>query len=300
MECASQNLVPNGGFEDGVDGCPTIIGGITDECAHWYASITAHPDSVPTPDWFHECSEQETLSPPDIAFGNQAPFEGEGYSGLVTFAGPFSDYREIIGVALNEPLEIGMSYLVKFKYVFTSNEGNEILSSNLGFNFSTHAEYSLSGFPTNTSHYYIDSIIPQSSEWQEISIDFAADSSYTHFHIGNFFDDQNTDTALAGLASYFLIDDVSITSTLNTQTSPDFHFYDVYPNPTRNFIYVKFQQAIKANLTVYNMQGGVMFSNQLNHQSGIVILDMESLSSGHYILRIETLNFSSYERIIKM
>ena len=193
----SQNLIPNGSFEEGIN-CPSTIGNITEECTAWYASLIDNEGPNPTPDWFHECSEFDLLAPPDIAFGYQLPYEGGGYVGLATFSSNHSEAREIVGVELLEPLAIGETYLVEFFLTEVSNIGFAIFTNNIGYNFSTHPFYDVANFPINTSHFSIDTVVHSSSEWTQVISEFTADSNYTHFHIGNFYDDASTDTVLAG------------------------------------------------------------------------------------------------------
>lgn len=298
---SGQNLVPNGGFEEGVEDCPIFIGGFNDECALWYSSISSHPDSLESsPDWFHECSEEDVLSPPEISFGTQIPFEGSGYAGLVAFAAPLEDFREIIGVELIEPLSIGQSYLVQFRYSLTSTPGNAIWCNNLGFNFSTHQNYLASEFPINQSHFSIDSIIPESNEWSTVSQIFTADSAYTFFHIGNFYDDNNTATLFDGFSSYFLIDEVSISETLSSSMSDLKNFCSVFPNPTRDHLSVTFSVATRMSYRVVNMQGVVLLNRSHQAPQERFSIDLNKLKPGYHILEIITPKTSFHETIIKI
>ena len=76
-----QNLVPNGSFEEGVV-CPTFLGTLDTECANWFGSMTAAEGEVwSTPDWYHDCSEVDFMSPPEVFLGVREPAEGIGYAG---------------------------------------------------------------------------------------------------------------------------------------------------------------------------------------------------------------------------
>jgi hypothetical protein len=296
----AQNLVPNGSFEEGIT-CPSFIGSVTEECADWYASlIHINPDLNPTPDWFHTCSEIEAFTPPEIAFGFQVPADGDGYVGLINVTMQQQDYRETIGVALIEPLNIGDLYFVNFKVSLVSNPGNAIYSNNIGFNFSTHPYYNEAQFPINTSHFAVDTIIPLTDDWTLISEEFVADSTYGYFHIGNFYDDANTDTLLSGLSSYFIVDEVSIFSTLNTDDTKT-KGYKIFPNPSGRYINIQFNiPQEKFEYTIYSVHGVMLLTGAQVNSASQIEIDISSVSSGYYILEISTQRIKSHETIIKL
>jgi hypothetical protein len=233
----AQNLVPNGGFEEG--NCVGYPGNLV-ECNDWFSSLT--PFEETTPEWFHSCIDDDNFSTPDVAFGFQEPYEGLGYGGLIgLITNAPASYREIIGVNLIEPLEVGSSYEVKFRFsTLTNAPETTILINNLGFNFSTHPYYSNAAFPTNSSHFAIDTVIHLTEEWLEVYEVFVADSSYQYLHIGNFFDDNLTSSIFpteSAFISYFVIDDVSVNELkVNTVSSSEKAGIKIYPNPCQDYI----------------------------------------------------------------
>lgn len=298
----AQNLVPNGSFEEGIT-CPSFVGNLTEECAFWYSSII--DDEGSTPEWFHECSEFDFFQPPEVAFGNQVPAEGGGYVGFATYRiGSIGvDFREIVGVQLIEELNIGQTYLVEFKVSSLEPSGNYLNNNNIGFNFSTHPTYSLSGFPTNTSHYKVDTIITLSEEWTQISVDFTADSAYSYFHIGNFYDDANTEFIIENdlsQAGYYVADDVSVTESLNTNTTNrKTSFVQIYPNPAKNILTIKMPPEIDWNeLHIFDAQGREAMRYQNSTQNSNHIIPINTLSPGIYFLKIVTPEAIYSERFI--
>jgi hypothetical protein len=294
----AQNLVPNGSFEEGIT-CPSFVGNVTEECAFWYGSLIDEAEADPTPDWFHTCSEFELLSPPQIAFGIQIPFDGGGYLGVVAFSRNFSNYRELIGIALTEPLVIGESYLVEFQISATSTPGNAVWCNNIGFNFSTHPSYTTNSFPPNSSHFAIDTIIPESSEWTQVSEIFIPDSSYNYFHIGNFYTDSNTDTLQSGLSAYFLIDQVNITQSLFSSIEDELKF-SLFPNPATDILTVRsFSNTENMNFEIIDIIGKVIASGTIEKSNTISTINVSHLNSGIYFLNLVTSKTKTNEVFIK-
>jgi hypothetical protein len=297
-----QNLVPNGGFELG--DCDTIgYPGNLDEVDNWFSSI---PDlDVTTPEWFHQCIPEEFFQPPEVAFGTQDAV-GEGYAGLIaySFNSPADwDYREIIGVQLTAPLIEGNSYIVSLKYSHVTNYPEfAIMVNNFGFNFSTHQFYDIPSFPINQSHYSVDTIVPLSSqdEWFEISHIFEADSNYQYLHIGNFFDNELTDTLWNGINygvyQYYVVDEVSVTSVLsdNFQNKKT---VNVYPNPLRDsFTIEPTQNEIIEKVELISLDGRSLQINVPKKSCMSCQFDVPSeVSDGMYLLRVSTLNKNIYQ-----
>ena len=287
--------------------CPSTVGNVTSECANWYGSIIAHPDSIPTPDWFHTCSEFDFFSPPEVAFGIQETAHGEGYVGIMTFWNSPAgiDYREIIGVELTQPLTVDETYLVEFKVSSLEPYDSFLITNNIGFNFSTNSHYDSFNFPFNSSHFTIDSVIGVSSDWVQVSTEFTADSTYNFFHIGNFYDDLNTEVILENdLAQdgYYVIDDVRITPLLSNSdlTSASRHL-EIYPNPTRTQLSIVLanEESIKL-ISILTLNGRKILSENRRAESSSATINTERLLNGAYLIEIETSKNKYYEVFIKM
>ncbi|MGB6036155.1 MAG: T9SS type A sorting domain-containing protein [Cryomorphaceae bacterium] len=297
---SAQNLVPNGSFEEGIT-CPTSTGNVTAECADWYGSISS-ADFEPTPEWYHECSELDAFNPPTVAFGTQFPADGAGYIGLIAYTTVSANYRELVGVELLEPLEIGISYLVDFYICNITPDNIGLATNNFGFNFSTNAQYSDLDFPTNQSHFFIDTIIPRSDEWLHVSEVFTADSAYSYFHLGNFFDDGNTLINSVGpnnYLGYYAIDNVSISSTLAINEGRQaLNRIEVFPNPAKKFI--RFRLLPSEDLTYYRIfdaRGAFIQSGE--RTSDQKTIDINHLSKGLYIIILTVSKNQYYGKFIK-
>ncbi len=112
----SQNLVPNGDFEEYLI-CPDLDSGYTiDDCTvSWFGP------GVGTPDYFNSCSQQldiygqTSMSTPLNGFGFQEPNSGEGYIGLITgLVNGEGSYYEYASVKLFEPLEAYRYYRIEY------------------------------------------------------------------------------------------------------------------------------------------------------------------------------------------
>ncbi|MCZ4410781.1 T9SS type A sorting domain-containing protein, partial [Cryomorphaceae bacterium 1068] len=299
---SAQNLIPNGGFEEGIT-CPSFVGNVTEECANWYGSLLNNEDDDPTPDWFHTCAEFESLTPPEVAFGYQNTYEGNGYAGIVTYGTNDSDYRETIAVQLLENLIVGQTYLVEFKISSLPNNDIGIGTNNIGYNFSTHPYYLVQNFPINSSHFNIDTVIPLSDSWYSVSEVFIADSTYSYFHLGNFFDASSINTEFGSPNSfmgYYVIDNVSITPILSNSLE-SFQHFKLYPNPARSILTIENLQNSTniSEIAVLKINGTRVERFNFSQRNIQYELDISSLSQGLYILQIITPKTMYYEKFIK-
>jgi hypothetical protein len=298
---SAQNLVPNGSFEEGIE-CPSFIGNVTAQCSDWYGSILSDNENDPTPEWFHDCSELEAFTPPDVAFGFQFPQEGLGYAGLVSYISVDNNYRETIGVELNEPLQEGNTYLVEFFVSNISLVETGFGVNNFGFNFTTYSHYIESSFPINESHFSIDSIISIGSSWIFVSEQFESDSAYTHLHIGNFFDADNIIIDSNGLnvgLGYFGVDNVSVTETLSLKNQSNLKSSVViYPNPTSNSLTIELPaNEILTELSIYSTEGQLVSNQSELYVKNKMNLDISDLPTGMYFVLAES-NKSIYRELL--
>ncbi|MGB6038155.1 MAG: T9SS type A sorting domain-containing protein [Cryomorphaceae bacterium] len=303
LNVSAQNLVPNGSFEEVVN-CPEFSSNLDSECPHWYTSLISDDGIVSSPEWFHTCSEVDVMTPPNTGFGNQPPFDGEGYAGLAGIRLSTPNFREVIAVELEQTLEIGASYLIEFKAANMYFPEFAIASNRLGFNFSTHEFYDNSSFPINTSHYSHTEIMPVSNEWLTISHVFVADSAYQFLHLGNFYEDGETDFQADfpnSNSSYYAIDDVSVTVALNTSNPGiDRNVVQLFPNPANDILNIKMPQEIEINqLHILDSKGRTMVSDKSNRNSNRAI-SISALQSGIYFIKIETSKTLYHEAFIKI
>jgi outer membrane protein OmpA-like peptidoglycan-associated protein len=219
--------------------CPWLIGRFSSNVKDW---------SIPnlgTTDFFSFCSET-------VGYNNyngfQNPKEGKTYAGFYLFSR--DNYREYIQGKLSKNLEAGKAYQIKF-YISLADRSTHALNcisilmseEILGFNNRAKPKENASVLTNKKTKYqnfkhisesYIkpkkytkkafqlydiesDSFYNNREEWVELSYQFIANGSETHFSIGNFKSNKNSDvqeilktTKTKHQFSYYYIDNVSI------------------------------------------------------------------------------------------
>jgi hypothetical protein len=296
----TQNLVPNGGFEEGVT-CPEFLGDLDGRCLNWYTSIINSDNLNLSPDWYHECSSVDILSPPEVALGILIPSEGDGYAGLVIHKPNFDNVRENVAVELTQPLEAGHSYSVSFDLGKLNGLAAKIACNNFGFNFSTHPYYSADSFPINQAHFNIDTIIELENEWLSVEKVFMADSAYSYLHFGNFFDDENTDFIIQGspaVDAYYTLDNVEVSMILSNADKAEEVQIKLFPNPAQDRFTIQAPEGI-AEYAIYNLSGDLLKSEK-GYGNASIESDIAHLPAGVYVLHLTTETQSYYERVVKL
>ncbi|WMI65045.1 T9SS type A sorting domain-containing protein [Aestuariibaculum sp. YM273] len=91
------------------------------------------------------------------------------------------------------------------------------------------------------------------------------------------------------------------TETLSLK-SPELFSFNLYPNPTKSFVNLKFNNNISSmvNIDIYNLQGTLVQSTKKELQNSHLQLDVSFLSDGFYFLKVnDGLNSLSKKLIIK-
>jgi gliding motility-associated-like protein len=209
--CLGQpNLVPNPGFEE-ISQCPSPFGEFS-LLNHWFIVTDS-------PDLYSIC--QPMVSPLGNFYGKQLPLSGENYPGAVMYVNNGSNGREYFGVKLINKLIAGAEYCVTF-YVSLADTCDYAIN-NIGCLFTKT-------IPTPTGPGNVINIAPQilnngvnnpltsKTEWMKIEGSFVAQGDEEYLTIGNFSDDNSTDTIFIGgsnlgigyLASYYWVEDVTV------------------------------------------------------------------------------------------
>jgi len=289
----AQNLVPNPSFEDTIQ-CPISLNEV--------GSLVGWTGYGNTPDYFHTCHTLAGLAGvPSNYYGFQQPRSGKGYCGMLTYT--FSgSAREPIGVNLVTPLIIGQKYYAS-AYVCMANCSNQsgYGSNKLGFIFTNTSYSSSNPIPiSNFAHIYSDSIITDTLNWIQIFGSFIADSTYSKFAFGNFFDDLSTDTIntinCVNQLAYYYIDDICISTDSNyctnwtgvTESYLDNSQIKVFPNPTKDIISIFSQEKIEA-IQIINSMGQVIYIDNTINKNKIEV-SMGKFNKGIYFIRIKENN----------
>ncbi len=304
--CSAQNLVPNGSFEEVIN-CPEVLGALHTDCADWFSSVVI-PGGMftPSPDWYHPCSPQALLVPPETILGFVEPSNGEALAGFLTYYQNGQDIREIIGVQLESLLTPGSLYSLSFDLFHTLAPNHEYATNNVGVRFTTYQGYeSLEDAVTNDVHLNIDTILFTEDLWQSFQFQFEADSGYQYMHIGNFFDDINTliggPPEVVSVGSYYFIDNVVLQLespvSINDNSSKQSEV-SVFPNPVQDYFTIGSPEGI-TKYTLYNLSGDQIRSEEVSNSTSLKS-DISFLPSGIYILQVTTQTNSYYERVVKI
>lgn len=305
------NLVLNPSLEQ-YSLCPYNQGQIN-YASNWYS----FGGSV---DYFNKC---DTLYPdfmvPNNWGGYQQPASGFAYGALGTYLNITGDtsqsnVREYAGGDLSSPLTIGTKYFVSFKVSLSLSDYILVntASNNVGVNFSTISYTGFDPFPiTNTAKVNASSIITDTASWTQIFGSFIADSAYEYIVLGNFFDDNNTDTiSMNGgcdtCTAYYFFDDICVSTDslfalnyvfVNVDEYWDSVPLEIYPNPIVDLLSINNLSGDLFEIRIYDGFGRNVAHNFLEPY-GIISFDFLNLINGiYYILIITNNNFITYKTI---
>ncbi|HNR18796.1 MAG TPA: T9SS type A sorting domain-containing protein [Bacteroidia bacterium] len=300
---AQVNLVPNPSFEDTVY-CPCCTNQ-TDACLGWSAYRS-------TPEYLSTCPSSSGLGVPlNYGFGYQYPRTGNGMTGVATYRKPTSpngpNYREHIGCQLLSPLVIGTKYYISLYINFANNPNIAIAANKMGCRFSMQTYAPLNPSPvTNYADVYSDSIYQNSVDWLKVSGSFIPTQNYQYLILGNFFDDNNTDTLNVSQfpdIAYYYVDDVCVSTdsnycqtwtALNNENKQDVGL--TINTFSENAILIKSEVLIK-NVSVIDLSGRIelerKFVNYYSYQ-----INVSNLTSSIYLLKVETLEDIFYKKVI--
>lgn len=283
-----QNLLPNPSFEDTVS-CPSNQGQIS-LSMYWTNPTQA------TPDYFNSCSTANfgVAGVPSNGFGNQTPLTGVSYGGFYAFNRPFPNTREYIQSSLLSPLSSNHDYAVSL-YVCLSDASQYSVSS-IGAYFSTTAISTVGTTVINVTPQVQNqpsNVLNDRNNWILISGTFTAAGSEQYMTIGNFMNDNSSDTTFLGNIggnniTYYYIDDVSVIDLgpVGIKENENRAPLKVSPNPSDGkFSISGFASSESvAHIEIVDVAGSVLFKQDQAIESGSVGLNLQ-LSDGIYFLR---------------
>jgi len=197
----SQNLVPNGGFEE--------YSSLPNNYSQYYKAIgwtnvNGNPQGPPyaSPDYFH------TLGTLGTYFGQIAPNSGSGQMGFYPYLQSLGDAREYISRQLASPLITGQEYQLSFYLTNGTGGAYTARIDNMAIHFSTNPLVQLVDEVIQlTPTIELPGVIDLPNSWQQYVITFTATEPAEHITIGNFELDAAT-TAIGGSSSYYFVDDI--------------------------------------------------------------------------------------------
>ena len=294
-----QNLVQNPSFET-YTACPISDSQVAD-ASGWI-------DFRGTSDYYNSCASSTSYTEcnvPSNFSGYQFPHTGNAYCGVITFD-KAGFYREAMGSLLSSQLIIGQKYYVSFYTSLTLKAPNDAyVANNIGAKFTTisYNTYQQSNqIPINNiAQLHYPSLLTDTTNWTQVTGSFIADSTYQYIVIGNFFDDQHTDTSRLGhgfvlpIESYYFIDDVCVSTDsvyANTwaegieQVKENKGSFTAYPNPFGDGTTVKYyvpDNAGNAQIVFYDEFGTQLKTFAITETgNGQLNITAGSLAAGTY------------------
>lgn len=285
----AQNLVPNGSFEEYVK-CPNGLDQLY-VCSGWWNSRASC-------DYYNSCSEQGALSVPLNVFGYQDALDGNAYAGFTTID-VFPEYREHLMAQLIEPLIIGEEYYFSFYVSRAAYNGSSFSrgSNRHGIRF-TNTIYDgteLNSSPVDNFAFGVnEDIIMDTLFWHQVKGSFIADSDYEYVIIGNFFDDNHTDTLATNElpvgSAYYFIDEVRVSTNqeyawevLSIYNISKQHKIQSYPNPVSNILIVEFDTTM-SSYQIFDTNGKCI-NEEVRIIRERVDMNLNSYSKGLYLFR---------------
>jgi len=234
------NIVPNSSFENQT-GCPNGNGLLANAIA-WFSPTGT------TTDLFDSCSmhsnvpySQGQFYPPIYSMS------GHAYVGMHQFGGN----REYAQAKLIDTLEANVCYYAEFFTRVCGVSPQAINSMGINFSSTSYTNYPPGPIqvPTQITRYN-NPIIKDTLDWAQVNGIYVATGNEAYLTIGNFNDDQNTDSCFwhptspwaFGLLSYYFVDAVSV--------------YSINPNGTLPWSYKDTTIILGNSVYIGNYMGG--------------------------------------------
>ncbi len=284
-----QNLVPNPSFEL-YDTCPTAFEQIS--------RATGWSSCGGSPDYFNACASYPYGVPSNF-WGYQQAINGNAYAVVATYDGMnFTNIREFIISQLLQSLQIGTKYFVSCYISRCDNIGTNGASNKFGFRFSTIQYLWSNPCPVdNFSHVHSDSIITDSIHWTRIAGSFIADNTYQYIIIGNFYDQQHTDTLdINNNTATYYVDAIDVSTDsiydrtwtgVQNKIIPQKQI-DIFPIPANDFMYIN-NVNNRSSFEIIDCLGQTKINGNLNKNKNEV--DVSTLSNGIYFLILDKQKF---------
>jgi hypothetical protein len=286
--CTSQNLVPNGDFEQ-YSGCPAFISDF-DSLLNWFNPCLPPYGVTGTlsgsPDYFNACSGV-WVGIPSNNYGYQYAHSGSGYAGLIPFS--FSmNFREYIEVPLASSLIANTDYYFEM-YVSVSNRSSMAIDT-IAIYFSDTAIANLhSHQPLQYNpQIKIAGFITDTLNWVAVSGTFTATGGENYLIIGNFNDDLNTNMiTLNGdnLFCHLYIDDVSLTAIMSIEEESQRPGIKIYPNPISDNLHIVVDNNELFEILIYDFYSREIIRKQFYK---FTTLNTEQLAKGFYLYEVRS------------
>lgn len=256
---AQQNLVPNGSFEE-YEFCPFGTNN-PNAVKLWYNPTAASPD------YYNACANNGG-GVPENDWGYQYAQDGNAYIGLVSYTSSTMDYREYMQVHLSKKLEAGKSYC--WSFWISLIDSVDYASNNVGIGLS-QVPVTNSSIYTNlpiSSSSFDNEITYDTKNWKEVSGIYTAIGNEEYLTVGNFFDDQNTQTvqvtsgAMGGPYAYYYIDNIYLGDCVPQANNPNIFTPD--NDGINDIFFIESKNVLDVKLTIINRWGNTVYYGEDN------------------------------------
>ncbi len=308
---SAQNLVPNPGFESYNN---TFCGIMTfldfeQTIQDWKNPTFASPSVYFTfidPSCYNFQPDSQYGGPIGLK-GTQLPRTGEIMIGIWVYTIPDLNQRQYLQVQLTTPMVSGHAYIVS--YYASLGDYIEKAINNLGAHLSVNPISASNDGPLNVVPQILENnFIDDVSGWTLISDTIVAEENYNYLTIGNFYNDDLTNTmsnpTYSGepgtYGAYYFIDDVGVEETIITKTNDlNENSFEIFPNPIQNEINISIPENENDVLVkLYNSQGIELLSKRSANQRSIRI-DSSLLPAGAYFIQLKSDQESFVRKILK-
>lgn len=287
-----QNLVPNPSFESYTI-CPNPGFTGIESANNWYNPTTYSPD------YYNQCATDDPIygnGVPQNGYGFQEARTGVAYAALIPQA--YDESREYIQSKLLDTLILGKKYEVSFfiaiadSTYYTVNEIGAFFSSTA---ISSNNSFYLPYIPQIKNNSNANPLITPNT-WIEVRDTMIAIGDELYITIGNFMNDDNTDTIHLNNGTnwlsfaYFYIDDVSVNCidcNLNVEILSD-NEIKLFPNPSNtNFVLDtrKSLDILNSDYYILDQMGNIVTEGIITNQ--LYNIECENLPVGVYNLTIK-------------
>lgn len=295
-----QNLVPNPSFEDTVQ----LSNGNFD-FVNW-------KNLLGTPDYFtpYYPSAFSNFWTPNNARGTQVPSDGVAYFGFFVYDSDRADRREYLQVELNDTLVPDKDYRVKFKISLADSFRLAVHFKDIGVSFGNtllpnNFDHRVRTLPFISSDSSWDA--NDKTNWQQFDAVYTAKGGEKTLVIGNFKSDDSTiinniqnggNTIFFKTVSYYFIDELSVIQmdTVGLNEAELEKWMAIYPNPTKDHVYIQNKSEFPANAALYSTKGQLIREFVVQNQASEV-LSLANHPSGFYFFRT---NHKSGESVVKL
>jgi hypothetical protein len=300
LSVGGQNLVPNPSFEEYED-CPGQTIGIQ-LATGWSDANTG------TADYYNSCYTTGfvNMDVPNNFIGSQTALSGVAYAGIISYEKSTTPlhYREYVQTQISSPLIGGTEYFVSFNLAhadsccFVTDDIGVYLSTTM-INESNYLNINANPQIANVE----GNLLNDNTNWVQIKGSFIATGGEEFIVLGNFKDDNSTDTLsvctssnLDFMSAYYYIDDVCISTDSTLCANYDYNgiknealinTFQIYPNPADNLLTIQNPKGVAYTYTLYNLNGSILFE-QLQAQHSVKEVDLSSLAAGIYVLSIQS------------